>query len=216
MRNMRFMATCLLICLTTWAAVAQKDKTNYAKPTEADLAAADAAKGADYLTEKEKQVYYYMNLARMFGPFFADIYVKDYLKNSDVSNTEFVKSLQESLRNQKPLPPLQPAKDLYEEARTHATEMGTAGRKGSNSLAGKDLKTRFATLQKTYPLFAENCDYGNAEAIDIVFSLLINEGMKSLKNRKNILNPEFNHAGVSIAPHKKLEWNCVIDLGKKN
>jgi uncharacterized protein YkwD len=60
---------------------------------------------------------------------------------------------------------------------------------------------------------AENCDYGNNKAFDIVMSLLIDEDVPSLGHRENILDPEYKYVGTSIQPHKRYDWNCVIDFG---
>ena len=194
--------------------MAQKTKTFYPKWSEAEYLSANTAKDIEYLSDIEKQIIYYMNIARMNPLMFSDVYLKDYLKTSG-SRTSFVKSLEETLGTMIPAKALVPAKDLYEESLKHATDMGTTGRKGHNSLQGRNLKQRFDGLQKTYLTYGENCDYGNGEALAIVFSLLIDEEVKNLGHRKNILNPAYNSIGVSLQPHKKTEWNCVMDFGEK-
>ena len=155
-----------------------------------------------------------MNIARMNPLMFSDVYLKDYLKTNG-SRTSFVKSLEETLGTMVAVKALVPAKDLFDESLRHATDMGTTGRKGHNSLQGRNIKQRFEVLQKTYVSYGENCDYGNSDALGIVFSLLIDEEVKNLGHRKNILNAAYNTVGVSLQPHKKTEWNCVMDFGEK-
>jgi uncharacterized protein YkwD len=62
----------------------------------------------------------------------------------------------------------------------------------------------------------ENCSYGYDQAIDIVISLLIDEGVPDMGHRKNTLNDQFNSVGVAIRPHKEYRVNCVIDFGHRN
>ena len=59
----------------------------------------------------------------------------------------------------------------------------------------------------------ENCSYGYDQAIDIVLTLMIDEGIKDVGHRKNILSEDFNSVGVAIRPHKNYRINCVIDFG---
>jgi uncharacterized protein YkwD len=66
-------------------------------------------------------------------------------------------------------------------------------------------------LQKSYTSVGENCDYGNANALIIFMSLLIDEGVSDLGHRENILRAEYKFIGVSIEPHKKYRISCVID-----
>ena len=61
----------------------------------------------------------------------------------------------------------------------------------------------------------ENCSYGYEQAIDIVLTLMIDEGIKDVGHRKNILSEDFNAVGVAIRPHKNYRINCVIDFGQQ-
>lgn len=44
-------------------------------------------------------------------------------------------------------------------------------------------------------------------------NLLIDEGVKTLGHRKNILDPHAKVIGVSIQPHNLYKHICVIDYG---
>ena len=79
------------------------------------------------------------------------------------------------------------------------------------------MKKRFAPLRgNPYQGWAENCSYGYQDALSIVITLLIDDGIKDLGHRKNILNESYNSVGVAIRPHKKYRVNCVIDFGNQN
>jgi len=79
------------------------------------------------------------------------------------------------------------------------------------------FKERFEPLMgKPYLHVGENCSYGYERAIDIVLTLLIDEGIKNLGHRNNILGPDFNSVGVAIRPHKTYRVNCVMDFGSRD
>ena len=56
-------------------------QADYPEWNEPAYLAANSAQNEDYLTDKEKKVYYYLNLVRMNPKLFADTYLA-YLKNS--------------------------------------------------------------------------------------------------------------------------------------
>jgi uncharacterized protein YkwD len=66
-----------------------------------------------------------------------------------------------------------------------------------------------------YSYVGENCYYGMEDPVVIVIKLLIDEGVKDLGHRHNMLEPSFNSVGVSIKPHKQYGYNCVMDFGAK-
>lgn len=66
---------------------------------------------------------------------------------------------------------------------------------------------------KTYIEVAENIYYGRYTPEEIVMQLLIDEKIEDLGHRHNLLNPKYNSIGVSIKPHKKYEYNCVMSFG---
>lgn len=180
----------------------------FAEWDQATLDKANTAKNADYLTEVEKEVIMLCNLARMNGRLFADTYLKQYLEEGIVEKSQYTGSLIADLRKTKKLNPLVPQKDLFECAKAHAIESGKKG-----TIGHQNFSKRFKTHAPKYVETGENCDYGSNEAIDIVMSLLIDEDVPDKGHRKNILDPKFKSVGVSIQPHKKEEWNCVMDFG---
>ena len=172
------------------------------------LARANTAADIDYLTEEEKQVIMFTNLARIDGLRFTSSFLNSYLENK--KSSRYSRSLIRDLRKVKNLQPLHPEQDLYEVALGHAIESGKTGHAGH-----RNFDKRFKPLLGKYNLVAENCAYGFDKAIDIVIQLLIDENVSNLGHRKNMLNPEFSSTGVSIQPHKTYKYNCVIGYGKK-
>lgn len=162
-----------------------------------------------YLNEEEKKVILFMNMARHDGSLFAESFVEPFVEEQQIKKSSYLKSLYKDLKKIKNLTPLRPEEDLTAVAQGHATKSGKTGHVGH-----KNMDRRFAPLEgNPYVGWAENCSYGYQEALNIVITLLIDEGIKDLGHRKNILNERYNSVGVAIRPHKKYRVNCVIDFG---
>jgi len=164
------------------------------------------------LNEEEKKVILFINMARHDGPLFASTFLDAYLTENNISKNSYVRSLYRDLKKTAGLPHLEPEPDLISTAISHALATGESGRTGH-----LDFKKRFEQVMgNPYGLVAENLSYGYAEAIDIVISLLIDDGIRDLGHRRNMLNPQFNSAGVAIRPHKTYRISCVIDFGSRS
>lgn len=180
--------------------------------TDDEMNNANTAANVDYLTEEEKQVIYYTNLARLYGPKFANLYVNKLLQDD---RNDYVSSLYQDLLNTKDMKALIPNPTLHETAKYHALDMGRNGMTGHNSSDGTSFGNR---VMKQYGvhLIGENCYYGPSDPFDIVMSLLIDKGVRNLGHRKNLLNADFREIGVSIERHNSAyQYNCVQDFGSK-
>jgi len=60
--------------------------------------------------------------------------------------------------------------------------------------------------------WGENIAYGKTNARDIVIALIIDDGLRARKHRKNIFNPNFNYAGAASGPHARFRTVCSIDF----
>jgi len=175
------------------------------------LQKASTAKDASYLTEEEKMVITLMNLARIDGEKFGQTFVYEWVKMNGEEKSPFVKSLYRDLKKTSGLPLLYPEEDLSMIAKGHAERSGKTGHVGH-----RDFEKRFKpVLGNPYNKVGENCSYGFNTATEVVVTLLIDEGIKDLGHRRNILNPGFNSAGVAFYPHKTYRYNCVSDFGSK-
>lgn len=186
----------------------QEKKYPYDQWTDEIKAKANTAKEVDYLSEEEKRVIYYSNLARMNGKLFAETYLQEAIDAGNVQKSSYTGSLIHDLKKLKSLPPLQPQKDLTDCASDHAVYSGTKG-----SMGHQNYTKRFKKYASRYVYNGENCDYGNNTGLQIVLSLLIDEDVPDKGHRYNILNTKYNCVGVAIADHKKWDYNCVMDFG---
>lgn len=158
---------------------------------------AQTAGGETYLSMEEKEIYYYLNLARMAPARFADVYVKGVNGKLRAGSNEL--SLYNDLKKMKPAELLKPDKTLHEYALCWANEAGKAG------FIGHDRKKCVGGYS------AECCDYGNSNGLDIVLDLLIDDGVPSLGHRHICLG-SYSKMGVSIKPHKGYGVNAVLDF----
>ena len=182
------------------------------KWNEETIKKANTAAGYQYYSEDEKKVVLFMNLARLDGKLFAETILTEYVRSNGIADNAYLKSLYRDLRKLGSLDPLIPQDDLTSIAQGHATASGKSGHVGH-----KDFKSRFEPyMGNPYNNVGENCSYGYAKAIDIVVTLLIDDGVKGVGHRVNTLKPEFNSVGVAIREHKTYRYNCVIDFGKKS
>jgi len=168
------------------------------------------AAGIGYLTEEEQKVVLFMNMARHDGTLFASTFLDAYVEENKLENSSYLRSLYKDLKKTSGLVPLVVEGDLTSVAQGHADQSGRTGHVGH-----KNFDKRFELLKgNPYTAWAENCSYGHKDAVDIVISLLIDEGIKGVGHRLNILNEAFNSVGVAIYPHKTYKTNCVIDFGE--
>jgi hypothetical protein len=158
---------------------------------------ANTAVSETYLSQNERDVYYYVDLARMFPSRFADIYLLDEDGNPPSEGNKL--SLYQDLKKMKPLPPFQPDEQLSKTAECWANEAGKDG------IVGHDRKN----CKDDY--WAECCHYGGSSALGVVLSLLIDNGVPSLGHRYACLG-SYTLLGVSIRPHKTYGNNAVLDF----
>ncbi|RLD67149.1 MAG: CAP domain-containing protein [Bacteroidetes bacterium] len=207
MKKFKTLVTVFLI--TQLSLLAQNEI--YKSIPKSNLDKANTAKNVNYLSNSEKEVILYMNLARLDGSWFIEHIYNKKISFVNKFSISYRKSLVIDLKEVKDLPMLNPAKGLTKSARYHAKDMGTIGDIGHKSSDGTSTFVRIKKYaQGGY--MAENCQYGHEEAIDIVLDLLIDDGISSLGHRKNILNSNFSYVGVAIEPHKVYRVNCVQDF----
>lgn len=171
--------------------------------TKEQLKAANTAENYGKLSKEEKEVVQIANLFRMYPSKISDEYLTPYFKKNKKEVNNYTKSLLNDLKKAKPCAVLLPEDICMKSALSHAEKMGKSGKTGHDGMSKR---------LKPYGFAGENCDYGHDKALDIIMSLMIDEGVPSLGHRKNILDADYTHIGVSIKPHKKYGDNCVMDF----
>lgn len=115
------------------------------------------------------------------------------------------------LQNVRPIAPLIISPGISLAAAEHVADQATGafGHGGSDHSKPSDRMNRHGTWST---LWGENISYGKAIARDVVIALIIDDGLRSRKHRKNIFNPAFNYAGAAFGPHARYRIVCSIDF----
>ena len=214
-----FLFTLLILSL---AVIAQAQKW-----TDAEYQRANTAANASYLSNEEKNMVLYMNLARMDGEKFYHTLLEEYINDYNAKvrkyrnyndlkiakNNPYYLSLLIHLRKIKDLPMFYPDDKLSIVSRNHALDLNKNNLDTHESSNGDKFSKRIATY---YPnrTMSENIDFGNDKGLDIVCHLLLDCGVPSLGHRLTILDQrnKFNIVGLSIQPHPSYIWCAVIDF----
>lgn len=209
MRKILLLITLLALCTTAFPQSSTILPSNF-KPgnfTSDQIAKANTVGNASYLTNEEKLVIIYCNLARLDGATFVSSYLTD-LRNSSNS---YERSLLKELPQVKNLPMLYPNQKMYDAAKYHVNDIGPKGLVQHNSSDGTGFAKR---LRGFYDggFIAENISFGYDGALDIVRQLLIDSGVEGCGHRRNILGERYTRIGTAIGDHKEYDFMCVQDF----
>lgn len=200
----------LLICLSILLFNLAHAQTDWTAGWDAATLKKAQVSGSKKMNQMEEQVVFYCNLVRLDPKKFLNTILPKYIESRELKSSSYLSSLKRDLKKAKKIHPLQLNDNLYAIANKHAI---TSGKKGT--VGHQNYTKRYKAVNDEFVTTGENCDYGNNEAIDIFFSWLIDEGVSNLGHRKNILDPEYSHAAVSVAEHKKYSVNAVMSMGMK-
>lgn len=185
------------------------NKTDAKGFTDAEKAQANTAAGISSLTQMEKDIIYYCNLARLDGTKFW----AEYGSQAKGSNG-YVSSLEQDLKATSGLSMLEPEKSLMEAAAYHANDMSTNNFFEHSSSDGTSFGDRVYSFYGGNAI-AENISAGMNSAIGVVMQLLVDDGLSSLGHRKNILGAKYKAIGVKTATHKTWRTVTVQDFGDR-
>ena len=179
--------------------------------TKEERQQANTAIGEEYLNTVEKEVFYYLNLARLNPQVFANTYVKNYDNppgyKKGYAFDERKDSLIKELENLISLSPIYTYFALFENAECFAVAQGKSGETGHDR-----SKTDCPKIWH-----AECCDYGNFNSgIFIVLNFLIDAGENNsaLGHRKILLN-DYRYMGVAQRYHSKYGKCSVLDFWRR-
>lgn len=163
-----------------------------------ELKAANTAKDADYMTNEEKTIIQYLNLARMYPQRYLEIGIAQNKINK--KGSKYHKSLVKHLSTMTPIGPLQPSEKMFELANCLAKEQSKSGKIGHKRKRCKE------------DYLAECCSYSYDGPEYHVLVLLIDEDVPSLGHREIILDGSYTYAGAAMRSHKEYGKVTVIDF----
>lgn len=205
-----------LLLMSFFTIACSEDESSEEQEGKENLSELRTANDTKYLTQEEKDIFFYLNYARQYPKEFSKKFVVPYTMDASIikphAYDERKASLEKELETMEAVGLIYPDDYMYELANCFATQAGQAGIVG-HSRAGTSCVDPM-TLGITW---GENISYGYNSALDIVIQLLIDggEGNESLGHRKNNLSPHFNRLGVSIKTHKIYRHNAVMNFTRK-
>jgi hypothetical protein len=115
------------------------------------------------------------------------------------------------LRRTRPLAPLTFSPGISFAAAEHVADQasGAFGHAGSDRSDAGERMNRHGTWST---LWGENISYGKSTARDVVIALIIDDGLRGRKHRKNIFNRDFHFAGAAAGPHARYRTVWSIDF----
>lgn len=167
------------------------------------LIAANTAANAPGLSQEEKNVFLYLNLARLYPSDFARIELKtqfgDRYENSGKLNW-YESGLKSQLLSMSSLRAMTYNSEMYQLAKCFSNETARSGKIGHDRV----------NCPSGYS--GECCSYGYSSGRRIILQLLIDDGVSSLGHREICLSPYYNSLGASINSHKTYSNCCVLDF----
>ena len=115
------------------------------------------------------------------------------------------------LRAQAPLPPLAWEDGLWRAAGDHVRDQGPRGSPGHSGNDGSSMGQRMSRYGQWQSTAAENIDYGSANALDVLISLIVDDGVPSRGHRTNIFNARLRVMGAACGPHARYRVMCVMN-----
>lgn len=161
----------------------------------------NAAKNSSYHTSEEKEFILLMNLARVDKETLYSYITHRY-------DSMFITQLPDIRLDEKRLI-LKSSFGLHLSAKVHAKN---SGRKGTTGHQNLDRRVKmFNFYFKRNSIYGENCSYNDTNHPLVHFIQLMN----SKRHFNNIMDVEFNAAGVSFKKHIKYGMNGVTCFGSK-
>lgn len=113
-----------------------------------------------------------------------------------------------------PLPALAADEKLARVAWEMADDQAATGATGHIGSDGATLATRLERQGALVGAAGENIAYGPTTAEEIVFSLVVDDGVAGRGHRQNILNGDFHLVGIAAATHPQWGQVCVMDFAQ--
>ncbi len=109
------------------------------------------------------------------------------------------------------MPPLAFSGGMSQAAADHCADQVD----GATGHGGSDRSNPGARLNR-YGVWGvgwgENIAYGKSTARDVVIALIVDDGLRERKHRKNIFSSKFAYAGAAFSTHAKYGAVCSIEF----
>ena len=100
---------------------------------------------------------------------------------------------------------------LAKAAQEHAEDIGPLGFFSHESKDGKNVSERIDKYCEWETACCENIDLASRTGVDVIVSLLVDDGMDKKFHREHLFREEITHFGIGAGPHKDYDTVVVID-----
>jgi len=101
------------------------------------------------------------------------------------------------------------SQELSNAAQDHANDQSKTGQLGHVGSNGSTFVERIEKYTNWRGIIAENIMYGPHSPREILFGLLIDDGVPDRGHRVTLLNPRYTNIGIGIATHPVYRYVCV-------
>ncbi|HEX5024229.1 MAG TPA: CAP domain-containing protein [Agriterribacter sp.] len=155
------------------------------------------------LNPQEKDVIYWINYVRKQPQQFYSNVLVPFLEQFPEIKSPYTKSLKSELLSGYSRPMLKSSYKLNKVAASHAQDLGSSGINISHSSSSGQSFQQRMTNAGLLDCISENIYEGRQDALIAIIFLLIDQGVKNVGHRKNMLDPDMKFIGVSFSPIKK-------------
>ena len=115
------------------------------------------------------------------------------------------------LKKQRPVPTLTFNEKLARAAQDHADDIGPIGLYTHDSKDGKNVSERIDKYCEWEVASCENIDLGAKRGVEVIVSLLVDDGMETRLHREHLFREELTHIGIGAGYHKDFDTIVVIN-----
>lgn len=123
-----------------------------------------------------------------------------------------VKEAFEFLKEHPPLKPFAKSAGVQRAARRHADDMSKNSVTGHTGSDGTSIAQRIESEGRWKGGVSENVAYQQNTGLDYLLYWLVDDGLPSRADRKNLFNPAFGVCGIACAAHPKFKTCAVLVL----
>lgn len=122
-----------------------------------------------------------------------------------------IQSAIDFLKKTQPVGKLELKDQISQIANDHALDLGKNGLFNSIGSDGSYPDQRINRQIEYKNSMGESIDFNFITPEDIIFSIIVDDGVEGRSRRINFFNQKFNYIGIAISDHPEFEKSCVID-----
>ena len=157
---------------------------------------------------RQNPALYATYLEEMRGSFQGNLLMRD--GRIPMRTKEGVRAVDEAIRYLRSASPQAPLSFSPGMSRAAADHCAAQAGGGMSHNAGGNTGSRISRYGQWGGTWGENISCGRSGARETVIALIVDDGLRSRKHRKNIFSSAFGYAGAAVGPHAQYRTVCSI------